>query len=129
MVHWFPLTLVLPTGVTVVGWSAVGTEFCLGGVMGGGLLGCMRSSRNRRCGGAAWTGRYLRNLRFLMVILPDPSIRIRYWANCLTSTTVPVLSHRVGYGTALIWVSQIADCAHHSIGRESQVSVTHGMGA
>ena len=55
MVHWSLLMLVLSAGVSFVGWSAVGTKFGLGGVMGGGLLGYVRSSLNRRHGGAAWT--------------------------------------------------------------------------
>lgn len=80
----------------------MGTEFGLSGVMGRGLLGYMRFSCNSQGGGAVWTGRYLlRHLWLLMVILPDPSIRIICCSNCLTSTTIPILSHCMGYG--LVW--------------------------
>ena len=93
--------MVLPAGGTLVGWTAVGTKFGLGGVMGGGLL----RSLNRQHGGATWTGRYLlRNLQFLMVILPDPSTHITYWSYCLTSTMIPVLSDHVGCGPVWFWI-------------------------
>ena len=41
---------------------------------------------------------FLRNLRFLRVTRPEPSIRMMYWSYCLTSTITPVLSHFVGCG-------------------------------
>ena len=86
---------------------------CFVGVEGLGVEGValtvvpagLRSSLSRRGGGLAWTGTYLRrNLRFLSVILPEPSTRVMYWSNCFTSVMTPVLSHRVGWGPVWFWI-------------------------
>ena len=45
------------------------------------------------------TGTYfLKNFRFLNVTWPEPSIRMTYWSNWRTSTTIPDLSHLVALG-------------------------------
>ena len=41
---------------------------------------------------------FLRNFLFLKVGRLDPSTLTTYWSYCLTSTTVPVLSHFLGFG-------------------------------
>ena len=50
-----------------------------------------------RGGRGSMTGtNFLRNFLFLKVTLRDPSTLTAYWSNCLTSMTVPVLSHLSG---------------------------------
>ena len=45
-----------------------------------------------------WCGVYLLgNFLFLRETLPEPSIFTRYWWYCLTSITVPVRSHLLGW--------------------------------
>ena len=55
-------------------------------------------------GRGVWVGavlvigvKLLRNLRFLSVTLPVPSTRTVYWSWSLASTTLPVLSQRLGW--------------------------------
>ena len=51
------------------------------------------------------TGTYFRkNFLFRRVIRPEPSTRTTYWSNWRTSTTIPVLSHLVGWGPVWFWM-------------------------
>ena len=68
----------------------------------GGLSGALGASGSgRNCMGGAssvWRGVYRRRKRrFRVVRRPDPSVLTEYWWYCMTSTTVPVLSHLVGW--------------------------------
>ena len=47
---------------------------------------------------------FLRNFLFLTVTLPDPSTFTTYWSNCLTSITLPVLSHLRAWGPTWFWM-------------------------
>ncbi len=66
-----------------------------GGVVGGGLVGvdglAWGGNDDLVVGGGDGIGLYLRrNLRFLVVSLPEPSVLTAYWLYCRTSRTVPV---------------------------------------
>ena len=59
----------------------------------------------RASGARGTTGRYLRrNFLFRRVTRPEPSTRTTYWSNWCTSTTIPVLSHLVGWGPVWFWM-------------------------
>ena len=78
-------------GVAVCATSTVSV-----GVVGGvavGLAGIWIVS----IGHSSYNGEnFLRNVLFLLLILPDPSILMKYWSFCCTSITIPVLSHFSG---------------------------------
>ena len=89
------------------GGSSASGGLGLGGLPGLGVsrLRCRRSSLMVCRGGLVCTGMYfLRNFRFRVVILPEPSTRTTYWSNWRTSITMPVLSHLVGYGPVWFWM-------------------------
>ena len=46
---------------------------------------------------------FLRYFLLQRVTRPEPSTRTTYWSNCRTSTTMPVLSHLVGWGPVWFW--------------------------
>ena len=52
---------------------------------------------------------FLRNFLFLTETLPEPSILILYWSYCITSTTVPDLSHFKGWGPCWFWMLTTSD--------------------
>ena len=64
-----------------------------------GALGASGSGKNGMGGASSvWRGVYRRRKRrFRVVRRPDPSVLMEYWWYCRTSTTVPVLSHLVGW--------------------------------
>ena len=65
---------------------------------------------------------FLRNLRFLSVTRPDPSIRTMYWSYCLTSTIMPVLSHFVGFGPVWFCTRTVSPTTNGGRGRVCSLS-------
>ena len=56
-------------------------------------------------GARGMTGRNLRkNFLLRKVTRPEPSTLTTYWSNWRTSTTIPVLSHLVGWGPVWFWI-------------------------
>ena len=75
--------------------GALGASVC-------GLSGALGASDSGRNGmgvvSSVWRGVYRRRKRrFHVVRRPDPSVLTEYWWYYRTSTTVPVLSHLVGW--------------------------------
>ena len=63
----------------------------------GGLSGALGASGSGK-DGMVWRGVYRRRKQLFRVVRqPDPSVLMEYWWYCRTSTTVPVLSHLVGW--------------------------------
>ena len=56
--------------------------------------------------------KFLRNLLFLSVSLPVPSTPTLYWSWSLVSTTVTVLSQRLGLFPAWFWGSILSSVCH-----------------
>ena len=115
-----PLSLCAPVGAGGVAWLLSGCGVCdslTGGCTGDAVvklgMSCddgnawwgltdWRSSRSLLMvmdeGGVTTGLNFLKNFLFRVVILPEPSVLTTYWLYCLTSITVPVLSHLIGCG-------------------------------
>ena len=64
----------------------------------------MSSARRRGFGRRVIAGEnFRRNWRLRRVTRPEPSTRMTYWLCWRTSTTSPVLSHRLGFGPSWFW--------------------------
>lgn len=94
------LWILLSTTVGVCGGvTCDGIVFCGEDCSATGWLVDTRGPGLEINGSRGITGIYfLRNLRLRSVARPEPSMRMTYWSNCLTSITTPVLSHLVGFG-------------------------------
>ena len=84
-----------------------------GGMGVGSLSGGLGASGSGKNGGggtsSVWRGVYRRRKRrFLVVRRPDPSVLTEYWWYCSTSTTVPVLSHLVGWRPVWFWIKTVS---------------------
>ena len=96
-------------GVSSLCLSVLAGLVSLGGVGGYcmGLLSCgvgtMVLAVHDEFGCGEGVVNFLRNLLFLSVVLPEPSIFTRYWWNCFTSSTLPVRSHFVGKFPVWFW--------------------------
>ena len=73
---------------------------------GTGVCGSRAPAKGAACIGARGTTgvNFLRNRLFRKVTRPEPSTRMTYWSNCLTSMTTPVLSHFIGWGPVWFWI-------------------------